>query len=113
MSTTDKSFKPPKDFMDHYLKDSFDGYQTTGNPSRFVLRISKEAPGYVRERQWCLHESRRADEKGDLIVEFETAALFAVEREVRADGPWVEILEPTECRQNMLAVGKALTTAHE
>ena len=111
-ASTDKRFKMPNDFMDQYLADAFDGYQTTGDKSKIVLRIGKDAPAYVRDRVWNDPESRRVDEAGNFIVEFHTAALFAVEREVRADGPWVEIVEPAECRQNMLAAGKALAAAH-
>ena len=112
-ASTDKRFTMAQTFMDQYLADAFDGYQTTGEKSKFVLRIRKDAPAYVQDRPWSENESRRADPAGNLIVEFQTAALFAVEREVLANGPWVEILEPLDCRQNMLTAAKALAAAHQ
>ena len=109
---TDKRFKMPANIMDRYLVDHFDGFQTTGPPSKFILRVATNTPPYVMERMWSENETRRVDEAGNLIIEFQTAALFAVEREVRANAPWVEILEPAECRVNLREAGQALASAH-
>jgi len=111
--STDKTFTPPAGFMDQYLADAFDGLQSTGQTAKVVLRIAKDAPIYVRERPWSTNETRRQDDHGNTIVQFQTPALFAVEREVRAEAGWVELLEPAASRQNLHESGQALADAHK
>jgi len=110
--STDRSFTMPNDFMDHYLSTAFDGLQSTGQTMKVVLQIAKDAPVYVHERSWSRHESRRQDAAGNTIVEFQTPALFVVEREVRAEAGWVQLLEPPESRENLHETGQAIADAH-
>jgi len=111
--STDETFKQPPNFMDHYLTDAFDGLQSTGPKMKVVLRIAKAAPAYIHARVWSDHESRRQDAAGNTIVEFQTPALFIVEREVRAEAGWVELLEPPESRANLHEAGQAIADAHK
>jgi predicted DNA-binding transcriptional regulator YafY len=110
--TTDKSFSPPHRFMDSFLADAFDGIQSTGKPHKVVLRIRKDAPPFVHQRQWSASESRRQDAQGNTIIEFKTPALFVVEREVLAEGGNVELLKPSESRQRLRDAARAMTLAH-
>ena len=98
---TDDSFKKPALSMDQFMADHFDGYQTTGEKLDFVLRIAADAPPYVRDRIWSENEKRKVDDAGTLIVKFTTAAAFAVEREVLANCPLVEIVEPESIRASV------------
>lgn len=109
---TDAHFNMPRDFMDHYLADAFDGMQSTGEKVKVALRICTDAPKFVQDRQWSDNEVRRRDERGHVLVEFQTAALFAVEREVRAEEGWVEILQPAESRERLRNAGVAIAKAH-
>ncbi len=90
IESTDKTFKPPADFMDGFLADAFDGMQSVGEKSQVKLRIGKDAPKFVHERVWSEREVRSTDKDGNTIVRFETPALFALEREILADAGWVE-----------------------
>jgi predicted DNA-binding transcriptional regulator YafY len=110
--STDKSFVVPADFMDGYLADSFDGTQSTGKKAKVILRIAKTAPKFIQEREWSDRESRTVDTQGNAIVEFHTAALFAVEREIRADEGWVELLEPGESRKRLRETANVVAHAH-
>ena len=98
---TDDSFKKPALSMDQFMADHFDGYQTTGEKLNFVLRIAADAPPYVRDRIWSENEKRTIDRAGNMIVKFKTAAIFAVEREVLANCPLVEIAEPESIRASV------------
>jgi len=109
---TGTSFNMPKSFMDNYLADAFDGMQSTGTKVKVVLRIRNDAPKFVQDRQWSERESRLRDAQGRVVVRFQTAALFAVEREVRAEEGWVEILEPVESRERLRMAGIAIAKAH-
>lgn len=111
-STTDQSFKPPARFMDEYLADAFDGFASTGDKATVVLRIRKDAPLFVADRVWSENESRTRDRQGRALVTFKTAALFMVEREVRADAGWVELLKPAESRKRLRESGRAVGEAH-
>ena len=101
IEATETSFKPPKDFMDGFLADAFDGMQSVGEKTRVKLRIDKEAPRFILERIWSEHESRSEDEQGNTLVCFSTPALFALEREIMADAGWVEVVEPGESRERI------------
>jgi len=100
-SCTDRWFAMPQGFMDQYLADNFDGWQSTGDKVKVVLRVAKDAPPYVQDRQWSRSETRRRDTQGNVIIEFQASALFAIEREVRAEGGYVEVLEPVGCRETL------------
>lgn len=110
--TTDKPFTPPANFLDRYLTDSIDGIQTTGPKHKVILRIPKDAPPFVRERQWNDHETRRKDKQGNTLIQFRTAALFALEREILADAGSVQVLEPPETRARISAAARKLAKAH-
>lgn len=99
--TTDKPFTAPANFIDRYLTDSIDGVQSTGQKHKVILRIPKDAPAFVHERRWSDRETRRKDKRGNTLIQFRTAALFIVEREVRAEGGWVQLLQPAEARQRL------------
>ncbi len=110
---TEKYFDMPEDFMDRYLADSFDGWQSTGDKAKVVLRIDKDAPPYVRDRLWSENEARWQDKQGNLLIEFQTAALFAVEREVCAEEGWVELLEPANRRKCLREIGLKMAKIHQ
>jgi predicted DNA-binding transcriptional regulator YafY len=109
---TDKRFTRPLRFMDTYLATAFDGYQSTGKLNQIALRVRKDAPPFVHQRQWSPHESRRRDRQGNDIIEFETPALFAVEREVLAEGGHVEFLKPLQSRQRLRDSARTMALTH-
>jgi len=109
----DTPFHTPRNFMQYCLADAFDGLQSTGEPVRVVFRIGKDAPLFIRDRQWSTHERRTAAPDGTVRIEFQTAALFAVEREIRAADGWVELLEPAESRARLRIGGQAIAKAHQ
>jgi len=111
-SCTDRPFQVSAGFMDQYLTDSFEGYPSTGQKVKVVLRVAGDAPLYVRDRQWSDNESRRRDDKGNLIIEFHISAVFALAREVRAEAGYVEILEPRELRQHLRKTAQAVVRRH-
>ena len=111
-AATDETFKKPALSMDQYMADHFDGYQTTRDKLDFILRLAADAPPYIRDRIWSENEKREVDAAGHQIIRFTTAAVFAVEREVLANGPWVEIVEPessrTSVREKAMQLAKML-----
>jgi len=112
-STTDRPFELPPRFMDDYLANAFDGFSSTDGVTTVVLRIKKDAPLFIADRLWSENESRTRDRHGRTMVTFDTSALFMVEREVRADGGWVEVLKPVESRMRLRGTGQAVAAAHE
>jgi len=111
-ASTDRPFTMPARFMDQYLADNFDGWQSNAEKVKIVLRVAKDAPRYVHERQWSRNESRRPDDQGNTIIEFHASAFFAIEREVRAEGGYVEVLEPAHCRQELRRTAMAIARRH-
>jgi predicted DNA-binding transcriptional regulator YafY len=111
-SGTDRPFKPRAQFMEGYLAYAFDGVVSTGEKMKVVLRIRKDAPLFIADRIWSDNESRTRDRQGRTLVTFQTTAVFAVEREVRAADGWIELLKPAESRKQLRATCQAIAAAH-
>ena len=110
--TTDDEFTMPEDKVASYLAAGFGGYPASG-PSRLVrLRIPADAPPYVKEKCWA-EDEQRSETGGDLEIEFRTAAIWAVERDVLAEGGVVEILEPADARENVRRAGEQMMRRHQ
>ena len=112
-SSTDRSFQMPAKFMDQCMAGAFDGWVATGKTTKITLRIAKDAPLYVLDRIWSGNETRSHDRQGNTLVNFQTTALFAVEREVRANAGLVEVLRPHALRQRLRDDGSAIARAHQ
>ena len=110
--STDRTFQVPAGFMDEYLKGAVKGYQSEGDKQVVKLRIHPDAPLYVRERIWNDEETRRVEPDQSIIVTFPATALFMVEREVRAEGSWVELLEPAESRKSLHREAQLMAKSH-
>jgi predicted DNA-binding transcriptional regulator YafY len=68
--------------LDRYLATSVDGHQSTGPIHRVKLRFSKEASAIGEDYVWNATQKATRDKHGRLVVEFDTGALYAVERQV-------------------------------
>jgi predicted DNA-binding transcriptional regulator YafY len=93
VSYTDKNFRTKDSFdLDRYLATAVDGHQSTGRVHRVKLRFAATALG--EEYVWNATQRISRDKQGRVVVEFETGALYAVERQVLAWGGAVEVLKP-------------------
>lgn len=103
MEDTGESFSPRDGFdLDTYLSTAVDSHQSTGPVHRVKLRFSKDAAAYGEEYRSNQTQKISRDSQGRIIVEFDTGALYAVERDVLAWGGRVEVLGPKELRESVL-----------
>ena len=109
ITDTEKAFTVRDGFtLDKYLTDAIAGQQSTGTAVPVKLRFTKESTPAGEAQIWHSKEKRSHDAQGRLVVEFKTAALFKVEREVLAWGGMCEILEPRSVRQSVAVAATAL-----
>jgi predicted DNA-binding transcriptional regulator YafY len=87
--------------LDRYLSTAVDGHQSTGPVYRVKLRFAKEAAAVGEAYAWNATQTVTTDAEGRVVVEFDTGALYAVEREVLGWGGRVEVLEPQALRQQV------------
>ncbi len=99
--------------LDEYLSTAVDSHQSTGPVHRVKLRFSADATALGEEYRSNLTQKVSRDSQGRIIVEFETGALYAVERDVLAWGGRVEVLEPRELREAVTASAAALLELHD
>ena len=99
---TDKKFRVKDGFtLDKYLRTAVDGQQSTGPLRRVKLRYTVEGSASGEGAPWTGNDKRSYDNQKRLIVEFETAAMYAVCGRVLASGGKVEVLEPKELRKEV------------
>lgn len=99
--------------LDTYLGTALDSHQSTGPIHRVKLRFSEEAAAYGEEYRSNSTQKISRDPEGRVIVEFDTGALYAVERDVLAWGGRVEVLEPRELREAVLSSADRAATVHK
>ena len=110
---TDDEFRIRDGFdLDQYLATAIDGHQSTGPVYRVKLRFAKEAAAIGQEYVWNATQKVSRDRQGRVIVEFETGALYAVERQVLGWGGKVEALEPAVLLDQMREKANALHSLH-
>jgi predicted DNA-binding transcriptional regulator YafY len=100
---TDKKFRVKDDFdLDRYLATAVDSHQSTGPIHHVKLRFTAEAAPAGEDFIWNRGQKTSKDQQGRLIVEFDTGALYAVQRQVLSWGGGVEVMEPEELRRNVV-----------
>jgi predicted DNA-binding transcriptional regulator YafY len=112
---TEERFRVKDGFdLDHYLKTAVDGHQSTGPLHRVKLRFAKEAAALAEEFIWNGMQKVTKDRqgRGRVVMEFETAALYAVERKVLGWGGKVEVLEPPEIYEQVRMKAHLLEQIH-
>ncbi len=98
---TDERFRLKNGFdLDKYLATAVDSHQSTGPVHHVKLRFVAEATALGEEYVSNATQKMSRDEKGRVIVEFDTGALYAVEREVLGWGGKVQVLGPVELRRS-------------
>jgi predicted DNA-binding transcriptional regulator YafY len=110
---TDRAFDAGGFSLKEYVGGGFEGVPATGPRTKVVLELAADAPPYVRERVWHAAERRTVTRAGRLRIEFATAAVFAVEREVMAEAGWVEMVAPREARKRVLAAARRALESHK
>jgi hypothetical protein len=85
--------------LDDYLATAIDGHQSTGPTHHVVLRFDADIANLGEESIWNKTQKISKDEQGRVIVEFDTAALYAVERQVLGWGGRVAALGPVDLCQ--------------
>jgi predicted DNA-binding transcriptional regulator YafY len=94
---TEKAFRVRGGFdLDAYLATAIDSHQSTGPVHRVKLRFAADATALGEEYVSNATQKMSRDEKGRVIVEFETGALYAVERDVLAWGGVVQVISPAQ-----------------
>lgn len=88
--------------LDRYLETAVDSHQSTGPIHRVKLRFTKEASAMGDDYMWNATQKVTRDAEGRVVVEFETGALYAVERQVLGWGGGAEVLEPMQLRQSIV-----------
>ena len=99
--------------LDSYLATSIDGHQSTGKVHRVKLRFTKEASHLGEEFVWNATQNISREQSGRVVVEFDTGALYAVERQVLGWGGKVEVLAPRVLRSAIESNAAALLRSHE
>lgn len=109
---TEKTFRLRGGFvLDDYLSTAVDSHQSTGPIHHVVLRWNKESAHLGGEFVWNSTQKVSKDSEGRVTVEFDTGALYAVERQVLGWGGIVEVLEPGELRRaSRAAVVRLMST---
>ena len=98
--------------LDTYLATAVDGHQSTGPIHRVKLRFAKEAAAVAEDYIWNATQKVTRDAEGRVVVEFETGALYAVERQVLGWAGKVEAVKPPELRKQIHRKANLLTHDH-
>lgn len=111
---TDRHFRMRSKFnLDAYLSTAIDGQQSAGRVYQVKLRFTTEAKALGEEFVWTPAQQLSRDRRGRVVVEFSTAALFEVERQVLEFGGLVQALRPLALRQRLARSIARLTLAHD
>jgi predicted DNA-binding transcriptional regulator YafY len=95
-----------------YLSTAVDGHQSTGPVHHVVLRFDADAAHLGEGYVWNATQRVSRDAQGRVVVEFDTGALYAVERQVLAWGGRVTVIRPAELTQAVAACASRITSAH-
>lgn len=98
--------------LDRYLETSIDGHQSSLPPTRVRLRYSVEASSAGEAYIWNSTQKISRDKSGRVVVEFVTAATFAVERQVLSWCGRVEVLTPRAMRRKVAQVAESVLSLH-
>lgn len=95
----------------HLLKGSL-GVFVGRESHKIRLHFDSFAAQLVRERKW--HESQQCKElpNGELELSMSLNSLFEVERWILSWGPHVEVLEPAQLREQILAKAEGIVAAY-
>jgi len=110
---TEKTFRLRGGFvLDKYLSTAVDSHQSTGPIHHVVLRFNKESANLGEEFEWNATQRISHDAEGRVVVEFDTGALYAVERQILGFGGKAEVLSPGELRCSVRAIAAKLCDIH-
>ena len=110
---TERKFRIKDGFdLDAYLATAVDSHQSTGPVHHVKLRFAIDATALGEEYVSNTTQKMSTDKNGRIIVEFETGALYAVQRDVLARGGKVEALEPMQLRVGLWNQANRLARAH-
>ncbi len=110
---TEQRFRVKDEFdLDHYLATAVDGHQGTGEIHHVKLRFTKEASHLGEEYVWNATQKVSRDADGRIIAEFDTGALYAVERQVLGWGGKVEVISPDQLRSLIKKRADSLLLSH-
>ena len=112
VETGDDEFNIDQAAVQRYLSAGFGGYPSTGEPVLVRLRIPVDAPLYVKDKCWSEVERRTTSHNGDTEITFQTSAVWAVERDILAEGGGVEIIAPANARQHIRDAAMRMTERH-
>ena len=98
--------------LDRYLATSVDGHQSTGKIHHVKLRFTKVPSHLGEEHLWNATQKISRDAQGRIVLEFDTGALYAVERQVLAWGGNVQVLEPQGLRNQIWQHAVSIARAH-
>ena len=88
------------------------GHQSISPIHRVKLRFAKGAASLGEDYIWNATQTVTKDREGRVVVEFDTGALYAVERQVLAWGGKVAVLAPIELKGQIHACAAKLMRAH-
>jgi predicted DNA-binding transcriptional regulator YafY len=110
---TAETFRPPTDFnLSAYLRGSLGRF--TGNAEIDVrLRFDATLAPYLRERPWHSSQIITETPNGALEVTLRLNNLIDLRRHILACGRHVEVLAPSELRQEIRAEAAALAARHQ
>jgi len=95
-----ETFVAPKGFdADARLADPFGIVQ--GESVKVRLRFSEDQAPYVRDRAWPESYHFEEDDKGRLLMSFETGGIFGLKRWILSWGADAEVLEPIWFREKV------------
>jgi proteasome accessory factor B len=107
---TEKRFRVKDGFdLDVYLSTAVDGHQSTGPVHHVKLRFAKESAAIAEDYIWNATQKVTKDRQGRIIVEFDTGALYAVERQVLGWGGKAVVLAPRQLADAVADAGEKLT----
>jgi len=110
---TEKTFRLRGGFdLDQYLSTAIDSHQSTGPVHHVVLRFNKESANLGEEFVWNATQKISHDAEGRVIVELDTGALYAIERQVLGFGGKVEVILPDQLRSLIETRAESLLLSH-
>ena len=114
VADTDEPFKVRGGWsLDGYLSTAVDGQQATGPVYHVVVRFDAEVAHLGEEYVWnATQRVSPRDGQGRVVVEFDTGALYAVERQVLGWGGRVELLEPLAARDAISTAAAQVQLRH-
>ncbi|MBM3876334.1 MAG: WYL domain-containing protein [Verrucomicrobia bacterium] len=105
---TGKKFTRPAKFSVAKLLESSFGVHSAEGEFEVVLRFNAAVADYVREKRWHPSQELRELKDGSLELRLKLSSLVEIERWILGWGGGVEVVQPSELRERVLAAAQGI-----